>query len=55
MVFGHTHRPLVATVDGVLFLNPGYAGKPRFRLERSVAVLHCDDDGGMRAEHIRLD
>jgi len=55
VVFGHTHRPFAETIDGVLFLNPGYAGKPRFRLERSVAVLHCGDGGEMRVEILRLD
>jgi len=44
VVFGHTHKTLCETIDGVLFLNPGYSGKPKFRLERSVAVLHCGEN-----------
>ena len=39
VVFGHTHQPFAQTRGGTLYLNPGYAGKPRFRLPRSVAVL----------------
>jgi uncharacterized protein len=53
VVFGHTHRPFCETIGGILFFNPGYAGKPRFGLERSVAVLHCDA-GGIRAEYLGL-
>lgn len=41
VVFGHTHKPFCQTLGGSLFFNPGYAGKPRFGLERSVAILHC--------------
>ncbi len=42
VVFGHTHKPFCERIGGTLFLNPGYAGKQRFNLQRSVAVLHCD-------------
>jgi putative phosphoesterase len=49
VIFGHTHKPFNEVLDGVLFFNPGYAGKPRFALERSVAILHCDA-AGLRPE-----
>lgn len=39
VVFGHTHKPFCETIDGVLYLNPGYAGRTRFSLPRSVAIL----------------
>lgn len=39
VVFGHTHKPYSATIGTTLYFNPGYAGKPRFGLERSVAIL----------------
>lgn len=42
VVFGHTHKPFCETVDGILFFNPGYAGKQRFDLKRSVAILTMD-------------
>jgi putative phosphoesterase len=42
VVFGHTHKKFSETVNGVLFFNPGYAGKPKFGAERSVAILHLD-------------
>jgi uncharacterized protein len=42
VVFGHTHRASWKTLDGVGYLNPGYAGKPKSGAERSVAILHCN-------------
>ena len=43
VVFGHTHKPCNERIGPTLYFNPGYAGKPRFNLPRSVAILHCDD------------
>lgn len=45
VVFGHTHKPFCETVGNTLFINPGYAGPQRFKLPRTVAVLHCDAEG----------
>jgi putative phosphoesterase len=42
VVFGHTHKAFVETAGGVLFFNPGYAGKPKHGAERGAAILHCD-------------
>lgn len=42
IIFGHTHKKFAETVDGIFFFNPGYAGKPKFGAERSVARLHLD-------------
>jgi uncharacterized protein len=53
VIFGHTHKPFSETIGGVLFLNPGYAGKARFGLERSVAILHVGD-GQLRPEYLKL-
>lgn len=53
VIFGHTHKAFNEVVDGVHFINPGYAGKPRFKLERSVALLHLED-GEMRVEYHEL-
>ena len=39
VIFGHSHKRFCERIDGVLFVNPGYAGKPRFNAERSVALL----------------
>ncbi len=43
VVFGHTHKPLSQQIEKTLYFNPGYAGKSRFGLARSVAILHCDE------------
>jgi len=45
VIFGHTHKQYCETVGSTLFLNPGYAGKQRFELPRSVAILNCDASG----------
>jgi putative phosphoesterase len=39
VIFGHTHKPFCETIDGILYLNPGYAGRQRFSLPRSLAIL----------------
>jgi putative phosphoesterase len=53
VVFGHTHRTFCQTLGGVLFLNPGAAGRQRFGLERSVAILQREQDG-LRPEFLNL-
>ena len=37
VLFGHSHRPSIATRDGVLYLNPGSAGPRRFKLPVTLA------------------
>ncbi|MGD9902521.1 MAG: metallophosphoesterase family protein [Vicinamibacterales bacterium] len=44
VVFGHSHRPLVETRQGVLFVNPGSAGPRRFDLPVTVAQLTVSGD-----------
>lgn len=39
---GHSHRPLIETRDGVLYVNPGSAGPRRFKLPIAVAELVID-------------
>jgi putative phosphoesterase len=53
IVFGHTHKPFSQELDGILFCNPGYAGKTRFGMERSLAVLHLEAEG-WRTEFLPL-
>jgi putative phosphoesterase len=43
VVFGHTHKASAEQIDSTLFLNPGYAGRQRFKLERSVALVHVEN------------
>lgn len=39
VLYGHSHRPAAERREGTLFLNPGSAGKRRFSLPRSAALL----------------
>jgi predicted phosphodiesterase len=39
VVSGHSHKPLIETKSGVLYLNPGSAGPRRFRLPITLARL----------------
>jgi putative phosphoesterase len=45
VIFGHTHKQFIEMIGNTLYLNPGYAGKQRFNLPRTVAVLTCDGEG----------
>jgi len=45
VVSGHSHVPKIETVDGVLYLNPGSAGRRRFRLPITLATLDITPDG----------
>lgn len=43
IVYGHTHRPLLTTVDVVVtVMNPGGAGPRRFKLPPSVGILELE-------------
>ena len=53
IVFGHTHKQFNETLGGMLFFNPGYAGRPKFGAARSLAILHCDKNG-IRPEFVAL-
>jgi putative phosphoesterase len=53
VVFGHTHKPFNEVIGGIHYLNPGYAGKPRFNQTRSVALLECNAKG-IRPHFIEL-
>ena len=53
VVFGHTHRRFCESVGTTLFLNPGYAGRPRLNLVRSVAILTCGENR-IEAEFVDL-
>lgn len=44
VVSGHSHRPKIETIDGVLYLNPGSAGPRRFTLPIALATLELNSD-----------
>lgn len=39
VISGHTHKPHIETLDGILYLNPGSAGPRRFTLPIALAIL----------------
>jgi uncharacterized protein len=45
IVSGHSHVPKIETVRGVLYLNPGSAGRRRFNLPITLATLDVTPDG----------
>jgi putative phosphoesterase len=45
IVSGHSHVPKINTVDGLLYLNPGSAGRRRFKLPITLARLEISPDG----------
>ena len=54
VVTGHTHKPACVERDGVLYVNPGAAGRRRFTLPVSVGELIIDD-GHVSARLVTLD
>ena len=44
IVSGHSHRPSIARRDGILQVNPGSAGRRRFRLPIALGELRVDGD-----------
>ena len=44
VVSGHSHRPKIETVGGVVYLNPGSAGPRRFSLPIALATLELTGD-----------
>ena len=45
VISGHSHIPKVETISGVLYLNPGSAGRRRFKLPITLATLDITPDG----------
>jgi putative phosphoesterase len=43
VIFGHSHRPLLEWRQGVLFLNPGAAGRRGFHSLQSAALMQIED------------
>ncbi|WP_407181478.1 metallophosphoesterase family protein [Bradyrhizobium sp. STM 3562] len=45
VISGHSHRPRIETIGGVLYLNPGSAGPRRFNLPITLATLELSKSG----------
>lgn len=63
VIFGHSHRSVARTIDGVLYYNPGAvaeqsasgAAKDSTREGPRVGMLRMRDDGGLDAEWVNLE
>ncbi|MCQ4318677.1 metallophosphoesterase family protein [Stutzerimonas stutzeri] len=53
VIAGHSHQPKIEQVNDVLYLNPGSAGRRRFKLPISLALLDIED-GQPRAQLVTL-
>src|SRR3954471_4135514 len=51
IISGHSHVPKIDSVGGVLYLNPGSAGRRRFKLPVTVATLEVTPAGMRPAIH----
>lgn len=54
VIYGHSHVPADEVQDGIRFINPGSAGKKRFRLPRTCALLRVDR-GLVSLQHLSLE
>lgn len=55
IIYGHTHRPLLETIDLVVtVMNPGGAGHPRFGLRPSVGIMELEAGLPPRARLVPL-
>jgi putative phosphoesterase len=53
LISGHSHSPAIEEKDGVLYLNPGSAGRKRFKLPVTLALLRVEGTG-VSAEIVEL-
>ena len=49
VVSGHSHKPLIETLNDVLYINPGSAGPKRFTLPISVGFLRLSPKAPIEA------
>jgi hypothetical protein len=54
VIYGHSHRAVVETRRGVLYLNPGAAGPRRFSLPASLGILQIAGER-IQAEILELE
>jgi uncharacterized protein len=45
VVSGHSHKPTIEFVGSVLYLNPGSAGRRRFKLPIALATIDITPEG----------
>jgi uncharacterized protein len=55
VVFGHTHHPERVVEEGVVFINPGSASRPRLRQSSTVAIAEIHPAGRLDVRWLTLD
>ena len=55
IITGHSHKPLLETWDGALFVNPGSAGPRRFNLPVAIGEIEIRGRALARAPHRSVD
>ncbi|MBI5684505.1 MAG: metallophosphoesterase family protein [Verrucomicrobia bacterium] len=54
VVFGHTHQPERIVENGVVFVNPGSASRPRMHHPATVAIAEIHADGRLEVHWLKL-
>ncbi len=54
LIAGHTHEPFIHRQNGLLFINPGSASRPRGRDDTTVVLLTLETDRAMTVRVISL-
>ena len=54
VISGHTHRSQQEEKQGVLYINPGSAAYPRYRLPATVATLQIKEEHSPKVRFIEL-
>jgi uncharacterized protein len=54
VVFGHSHQPVIRRIGGVLAVNPGSAGRQRFRDPVTCAIAEIAGPDSIQARLIEL-
>jgi len=54
VVFGHTHHPEQIVENGVMFINPGSASRPRMHRPPTVAIAEIHPDGRLEVRWLKL-
>ncbi|MFA6561517.1 MAG: metallophosphoesterase family protein [Verrucomicrobiia bacterium] len=54
VVFGHTHQPERLVENGVIFVNPGSASRPRMHQPATAAIAEIHADGRIEVHWLKL-
>lgn len=44
VICGHSHKPLLEELQGVIYINPGSVGPRRFNLPTALSIMEIDQD-----------